>query len=164
MMALRGSTFTQDDLVREAVVALLEERRHWNPKKVGFVGVLMGAIRSIASNYKVATKDGNFSLPASQVFSPEGDDDEAASPTDMRPDGRPNPEEAAIISNMLSEVYESFSDDPEALVIMDGLRDRMTGTEIIEVLGIDRNAYETIVRRIRRKTAARWPKGSHNVR
>jgi hypothetical protein len=47
---------------------------------------------------------------------------------------------------------------------MDGLRDRMTGTEIIEALGIDRNSYETIVRRIRRKTAARWPKGSHNVR
>jgi hypothetical protein len=64
---------------------------------------------------------------------------------------------------MLFEVYESFSEDPEALVIMDGLRDLMTGSQIIEALGIDRNAYETIVRRIRRKTATQWPKGTHNV-
>jgi len=47
---------------------------------------------------------------------------------------------------------------------MDGWSDRMSGTEIIDALGIDRNAYETIVRRIRREVAARWPRGGHNVR
>jgi hypothetical protein len=47
---------------------------------------------------------------------------------------------------------------------MDGLRDLMTGSQIIEALEIDRTAYETIVRRIRRKIAVQWPKGTHNVR
>jgi DNA-directed RNA polymerase specialized sigma24 family protein len=164
MMALRGSAFTEEDLVREAILALLEERRTWNPKKVDFVGLLIGAIRSIASNYKAATEDGDFALPASQIVSPEEDEDEPSSPTEMFPDGRPTPEQAAVVSNLLSEVHESFSDDAEALVIMDGWRDRMSGTEIIEALEIDRSTYETIARRIRRKTAARWPKGSHNVR
>lgn len=165
MMALRGSPFTEQDLVSEAVVALLEERRHWNPKKVDFLGVVMGAMRSIASNYKVSTENGNFALPASQVSSPEGEDDEEASDVaELLPDRRPDPEKAVMISNLLFEVYESFSEDPEALVIMDGLRDLMTGSQIIEALGINRNAYETIVRRIRRKTATQWPKGTHNVR
>lgn len=165
MMALRGSSFTEQDLVSEAVVALLEERRHWNPKKVDFLGVVMGAMRSIASNYKVSTENGSFALPASQVSSPEGEDDEEAPDVaELLPDRKPTPEKAVMISNLLFEVYESFSEDPEALVIMDGLRDLMTGSEIIEALGIDRNAYETIVRRIRRKTATQWPKGTHNVR
>jgi hypothetical protein len=163
MMALRGSAFTEKDLVSEAVAALLEERRHWNPKKVDFLGVVMGAMRSIASNYKTSTESGDFALPASQVFSPEEDDEEAPGVAELLPDRRPDSEKAVIISNMLFEVYESFSEDPEALVIMDGLRDLMTGSQIIEALGIDRNAYETIVRRIRRKTATQWPKGTHNV-
>lgn len=163
MMALRGSAFTEKDLVSEAVAALLEERRHWNPKKVDFLGVVMGAMRSIASNYKTSTESGDFALPASQVFSPEEDDEEAPGVAELLPDRRPDSEKAVMISNMLFEVYESFSEDPEALVIMDGLRDLMTGSQIIEALGIDRNAYETIVRRIRRKTATQWPKGTHNV-
>jgi DNA-directed RNA polymerase specialized sigma24 family protein len=164
MMALRGSAFTEEDLVSEAVAALLKERRHWNPKKVDFLGVVMGAMRSIASNYKASAKNGDFALPASQVSSPEEDDEEAPNVAELLPDRRPDPEKAVMISNMLFEVYESFSEDPEALVIMDGLRDLMTGSQIIEALGIDRNAYETIVRRIRRKTATHWPKGTHNVR
>jgi hypothetical protein len=164
MMALRGSAFTEKDLVSEAVAALLEECRHWNPKKVDFLGVVMGAMRSIASNYKASTENGDFALPASQVSSPEEDDEEAPSVAELLPDRRPDTEKAVMISNMLFEVYESFSEDPEALVIMDGLRDLMTGSQIIEALGIDRNAYETIVRRIRRKTATQWPKGTHNVR
>jgi DNA-directed RNA polymerase specialized sigma24 family protein len=163
-MALRGSDFTEEDLVKEAIVALLEERRHWNPKKVDLVGVLMGAVRSIASNYRASKENGEYALPSSQIFSPAEDEAEADSPTEIHPDGRPNPEQTLIVSNFLAEIYSLFEDDPEAMVIMDGWRDRMSGPEIIAALEIDRNAYETIVRRIRRKAAARWPKGDLNVR
>ncbi len=161
MMALYGSDVTEEDLVQEAIVALLEQRRHWNPKKVDFVGVVMGAIRSIASNYKAAAKGGGFALPDSQLRSPDSDEDEeAVSLIGNYPDHSAGPEQVAIVSNMLSEVYELFVDDPEALVIMDGWRDNMSGTEIIEALEIDRTAYETIARRIRRTVAAHWPKGN----
>lgn len=162
-MALRGSAFTERDLVQAAIVALLKERRHWNPKKVDFVGVLIGAMRSIASNYRTTTKDGCFAIPESQLAAPAGDE-EPNSLAKVYPDSRLNPEQAAIISNTLSEVYELFEDDPESLVIMDGWRDGMSGSEIIDVLEIDRKAYETITRRIRRKVFAHWPKGSHHVR
>jgi hypothetical protein len=164
MMALRGCTFIGEDLLGQAVVALLDERRRWNPKKVNFVGVLMGAIKSIASNYLAATEDGNFALPVSQVSLVAENGDTTSTAMETPTDRRPNSEQIVVVSNLLAEVYYSFRDDPEALVIMDGWRDRMTGPEIIEALGIDRNAYETIVRRIRRKSAVLWPKGSRNVR
>ncbi len=163
-MALRGSASTEEDLVKDAIVALLEERRHWNPKKVDFVGVVMGAVRSIASNHRASTESGDFALPASQFSVVDEDENESNSPTDVHPDSRPTHEQVLIVSNLLSEIYELFGDDPEALVVMDGWRDRMSGTEIISALDIDRKIYETIVRRIRRKAAARWPKGDLNVR
>jgi DNA-directed RNA polymerase specialized sigma24 family protein len=162
-MALRGSTFSEQDLVQAAVTALLEERRHWRPGKVDFVGVLIGAIRSIASGYTARAEKKGYAFPASQFAAPEGED-EPESPTDIHPDGRLNPEQVVIVSDLLSEVYDLFQDDPEALVIMDGWRDEMSGIEIIEALEIDRKAYETIARRIRRKVSARWPKGGHHVR
>jgi hypothetical protein len=164
MMALRGSTFIAEDLLSQALVALLDERRRWNPKKVNFVGLLMGAIKSIASNYRAATQGGNFALPASQVSSAPQNRDKTSTAIETHTDSRPNPEQIVVVSNMLSEVYYSLRDDPEAIVVMDGWRDRMTGPEIIEALEIDRKAYETIVRRIRRKAAVLWPKGSRNVR
>jgi DNA-directed RNA polymerase specialized sigma24 family protein len=131
---------------------------------VDFVGVLMGAIKSIASNLWEAAKAKGFELPASQFVGPDEDGKEALSPADLLPATGLNPEQAAIASNLLTEIQETFSDDPEAHVVMDGLWDRMSGTEIIDALGIDRKTYETIVRRIRRQVAARWPKGIHNVR
>lgn len=163
-LGLRGIVHSGEDLLQDAVCALLEERRHWNPKKVDFVGVLMGAIKSIASNLWEAAKAKGFELPASQFVGPDEDGKEALSPVDLLPATGLNPEQAAIASNLLTEIQETFSDDPEAHVVMDGLWDRMSGTEIIDALGIDRKTYETIVRRIRRQVAARWPKGIHNVR
>lgn len=52
MMALYGAALDAEDLVQSAIIALLEQRRTWNPKRVTFTGVLMGAMKSIASNYK----------------------------------------------------------------------------------------------------------------
>jgi len=163
-LGLRGVVESGEDLVQGAVRALLEERRHWNPRKVDFVGVLMGAIKSTASNLREAAETRGFEIPASQLVEPAEDGKESLSRVDLLTDPGLNPEQAVIASNLLAEVQEAFNDDPEAFVVMDGWSDRMSGTEIIDALGIDRKAYETIVRRIRRQIAARWPKGIHNVR
>jgi hypothetical protein len=39
----------------------------------------------------------------------------------------------------------------------------MSGTEIVEVLEIDRKGYETIAKRIRRKSVERWSKVNTHV-
>jgi DNA-directed RNA polymerase specialized sigma24 family protein len=164
MLSLFGVSYTGEDLLQEAVFSLLEQRRHWSSKKVDFMGVLMGAIRSIAFNLKERSKTTGFEIPASQLVEQDADGAELLTPVDLVHETRLNPEQSVLVFGLLDELQEVFAEDPEALVIMDGWSDRMSGTEIIDALGIDRNAYETIVRRIRRQVDARWPRGSHNVR
>lgn len=164
MVSLFGVSCDGEDLLQEAVFSLLQERRHWNPKKVNFMGVLMGAIRSISFNLKERSKSTGFEIPASQFVEQDADGAEMPTPVDLAQEARLNPEQTVLVFSLLDELQEVFADDPEALVIMDGWSDRMSGTEIIDALGIDRNAYETIVRRIRRQVAAHWPKGGQNVR
>jgi DNA-directed RNA polymerase specialized sigma24 family protein len=164
MMALHGSTFTAEDLVQQAIFSLLEERRHWNSKKVDFVGLLIGVMRSMASNYKQASITSGFAVPASQLASPEDDNEASTNETDSYADTRLNAEQRMVIAAQVAEVYDFFMDDSEAQLVLDGWLDHMSGTEIMDALEIDRNKYETIVRRIRRRSAARWLKGSINVR
>lgn len=168
-MALYGGAYDGPDLVKEAIIALLEERRTWNPKKVNFVGVLMGAMKSIASNYKEKSLASGYSLPESQVATEE-EDGEAVSVVEQHPDSRLSPERQVLVKERLetttalvADIYEFFQNDAEAQLVMDGWRDGMSGTAIMETLEIDRTKYETIVRRIRRKSTARWPKEGNHV-
>jgi len=168
-MALYGGAYDGPDLVKEAIIALLEERRTWNPKKVNFVGVLMGAMKSIASNYKEKSLASGYSLPDSQVATEE-EDGETVSVIEQHPDSRRSPEQQVLVKErqegttaQLADIYEFFQADAEAQLVMDGWRDGLSGTAIMETLEIDRTKYETIVRRIRRKSTGRWPKEGNHV-
>jgi DNA-directed RNA polymerase specialized sigma24 family protein len=169
MMALYGGALDEKDLVQNAIIALLEERRTWNPKKVTFIGVLMGAMKSIASNYKQKSLKSGYSVPESQL-APVDEDDESESLVELHPDSRLNPEQQILASEeeeeavrFVEDLYAFLGEDLEALLVMDCWKEGLSGTEIIQTLEIDRKAYETIVRRIRRKSTAQWPKGSSHV-
>ena len=166
MIALYGGALDAKDLVQSAITALLEERRMWNPKKVTFVGMLMGAMKSMASNHKEKSLASGYSVPESQIVS--GDEDET--PVELHPDSRLNPEQQTLaaedendILRLVGELYDFFKDDAEACLVMDGWSEGLSGTEIIQTLEIDRKSYETIAKRIRRKSTARWPKVSSHV-
>lgn len=169
MMALYGGALDEKDLVQNAITALLEERRTWNPKKVTFIGVLMGAMKSIASNHKEKSLKSGYSVPESQLAT-DNEDDESETPVELHPDSRLNPEQQMVlaedekdITRLVGELYDFFENDAEARLVMDGWSEGLCGTEIIEALEIDRKGYETIAKRIRRKSTARWPKVSSHV-
>lgn len=169
MMVLYGGALDAKDLVQSAITVLLEERRTWNLKKVTFVGVLMGAMKSMASNHKGKSLASGYSVPASQIISGD-EDEESETPVALCPDSRLNPEQQILaaedesdILGLVGELYDFFNDDAEACLVMDGWREGLSGTEIIETLEIERKAYETIAKRIRRKSTARWPKVSSHV-
>lgn len=162
MMSLYGGAVDESDLVQLTFVSLLEQRRKWNPKKVSFIGLLIGAMRSIASNHKEKALSSGYAEAESQLGS-DDEDEEVASLIERHPDARLTPEQQLILGNWATEVYDYFHDDVEACVLMDGWKDGMSGTEIIETLEIDRKGYETIVRRIRRRFFARWSKVSSHV-
>ena len=169
MMALYGAALDAGDLVQSAIIGLLEQRRTWNPKKVTFIGVLMGAIRSIASNHKDKSLKSGYSVPESQLVSGD-EDDESGTPIELHPDSRLNPEQQMVsaedekdITRLVGELYDFFEGDAEARLVMDGWSEGLSGTEIIEALEIDRKGYETIAKRVRRKSTARWPKVTSHV-
>jgi DNA-directed RNA polymerase specialized sigma24 family protein len=168
-MALYGGAVDGPDLVQQAIVALLQERRTWKPSQVNFVGLLTGAIRSIASNHKEKSLSSGYSIPESQI-APTHDGDESEALTSLRSDSRPNQEQTMIQAErdaenvvLVEELYGFFDHDEEARDVMDGWRAGMSGTEIIEVLEIDRKGYETIAKRIRRKSVKRWSKVNIHV-
>lgn len=168
-MALYGASVDESDLVQEAIAALLQERRTWKPSQVNFVGVLIGAIKSIASNHKAKSLSSGYSIPESQIAT-TNDEDESEAPTALHADTHPNQEQTMIqaeraADNVLrvQELYSFFEHDKEARDVMDGWREGMTGTEIMEILEIDRKGYETIAKRIRRKSVGRWSKVNTHV-
>lgn len=163
MMALYGGSVDEFDLVQLAFTAVLEERRSWNTKKVSFVGFLIGAMRSIASNHKSKALRSGYAEPDSQVAS-EDEEEGVVSLVESHPDARLTPEQQLILVNWITEVYHYFNEDAEACLVMDCWKDGLSGTDIIETLEIERKGYETIVRRIRRRFAARWSKVSSHVR
>jgi DNA-directed RNA polymerase specialized sigma24 family protein len=168
-MALYGGAVDETDLVQQAIVALLEERRTWKPTQVNFVGLLIGAIRSIASNHKAKSLSSGYSIPESQ-FAPADDGDESEALTALCADSRPNQEQTMLQAERkannvvrVQELYGFFDRDKEARDVMDGWRAGMSGTNIIEVMEIDRKGYETIAKRIRRKSVERWSKVNTHV-
>lgn len=169
MMSLYGGAVEAHDLVQTAITALLIERRRWNPKKVTFIGVLMGAVKSIASNHKTKALASGYAFPESQLVSSD-EEDQPESPIESRADARLTPdlqmvanEDEGDILRVVAELYDFFKDDAEACLVMDGWRDGLSGTEIMEILEIERKGYETIVRRIRRKSAGRGSKVNSHV-
>jgi DNA-directed RNA polymerase specialized sigma24 family protein len=169
MMSLYGAAVDSKDLVQRAVVEMLEGRRTWNPKNVTFSGVLMGAVKSIASNHKAKSIASGYSVPDSQVSS-DNDEDELKTRIETFPDARLNAEQQMVTAEddedmirLVEDLYAFFGEDLEALLVMDCWKEGLSGSEIMQTLEIDRTKYETIVRRIRRKSTARWPKGNNHV-
>lgn len=169
-MKLYGGAIDDSELMRLAIVDLLESRRKWNPKKVAFTGVVMGAMRSIASNYVAKSTRNGYSVSDSQVGNDDEADGDRRTPLASVADARLNAELQMVATEreletdtFVTGIYEFFESDAEAQLVMDGWREGKNGPAIMLDLGIDQTAYETIAKRIRRKSTARWPKGSDYV-
>jgi hypothetical protein len=159
----------ENDLLQDGVVSLLEGQRSWKPGQVDFVGVLIGAMRSIASNLSQKGKDSD-SRPILEfeptVRTQEG---EQLSILEVAADPRQNPEMSLLKSELqteeelLAEIERFFEDDTIASLILDGWKNDMKGPEIAASLEISKKEYDAAVRRIRRATTVRWPEGKPYV-
>ncbi len=169
-MRLYGAAVDGGDVMQRAISALLESRRSWNPKKVTFVGVVLGAMRSIASNHKAKSLRNGYSVADSQLADSLDEDHHGPTSLELLADTLPSAELEMVTTECENEarlfvagICEFFEADAEAQLVMNGWLEGKSGAEIIVDLGIDRTGYETIAKRIRRKSTARWPKGSGYV-
>lgn len=158
-----------EDLLQEAIRATLSgveldapNDRRWKKGTVNFVRHLIGAMRSISSHWR-------------EQFDP----DEAFSESEVirvSPDGKVTNPVRDVASSVpgINRVIEAKAavEHIERLVaghslsslIIDGLREGMTGPEIQRVLEISQKEYETAMKWLRRTVRADASKEGSNVR
>lgn len=138
---------THEDLLQDAITATLGGNRHWS-KSVDFVKHLREAMRSISTTWRKVF-DPNEAHLASEVIekTPEG---RMKNPMDQVCSPVLNPEQTLAMKEKLLDVEEKLTwieklvaDDPLASLIVEGLREGMTGPTIQDALGVSKTEYET---------------------
>jgi DNA-directed RNA polymerase specialized sigma24 family protein len=163
-----AGTIDANDLLQEAIQRVLGEKRHWKPAKVDFVGFLIGAMKSIASNWKAQAKRNPPTIRESDF--PEADEESPPSPFELARDSRPEPLQELLDSDLpteewlVEEIEALFADDTICSLILGAWRDGENGPTIMKTLELTRTQYDTAVRRINRRILKRWPEGRPNVR
>ena len=134
-----------EDLLSEACLRVCEGRRHWDPGAVSFVGFLIGAMRSISSHWREECSESEAYL-ASELRS----DHPAADPVENARSQRPDAERTLVAKDTLDAINGKFRDDPEVLLVIEGLGEGMKGPAIQEALGLTPDQYEAAFKRMRR--------------
>jgi DNA-directed RNA polymerase specialized sigma24 family protein len=157
-----------DDLLQVAIQRVLEEKRHWKPAKVDFVGFLIGSMKSIASSRKTRAKRNPPVIRESEF--PEADEETLLNPFGLAADPRPHALQELLDSDLptqewlVKEIEALFANDSVCYLILGAWSDGENGPTIMTTLELTRTQYDTAVRRIVRKIHKRWPEGRPDVR
>ena len=152
--ALRRKSLGRDakDLLQEAVTATLARERLWNKEAVDFVGHLLGVVRSTAWAWR-RRFDADEPYLESEVVRTYPDGKEVnpmVNATSPALDAR----RVTKTKDHLDHIETLLAGRPLAVLIVAGLRDKMTGPEIKEELGISQTELETEMKWVRRTVRA----------
>ncbi|HEY9100340.1 MAG TPA: sigma-70 family RNA polymerase sigma factor [Thiobacillus sp.] len=151
-----GRPFSFDELLQEAFIRVIDGARNC-PRDVTLVKFLANVMRSITSSWVKASRTEPVHLAVESNEDPDLDPmlnsaDTARTPAEMVLDLQ----EALKTAN---DVIALFDDDQQAQLVLEGHMDELTAEEIRELLGIDKTAYATIKKRIRRRIDQHYPDG-----
>jgi DNA-directed RNA polymerase specialized sigma24 family protein len=158
------------DLLNDAVLRLLNEKRRWKPKKVDLVGQLAGIITSIESDWLKRGQRGEVPVLETDLTRDNSEGAEIPTAVELATDSRPDPEQATLASEGLTQeqlfqqIEDLFSQDPLASLIFSEWQRETTGPEIMKALDLTRQQYDTAVRRMDRAIQKHWPEGMPHVR
>jgi len=140
---------TGDDLLQTAVTDLLEDTRRWSKAKIGFAGFLIGAMRSISSNWARSFKKEDTPVAETDLLRTnlEG---ETFSPLDDVQTHFPDPEQTQHQKQTLEQIETLFKGDEKAQMVLMGWTEGYDPAGVREFWGLSLNDYNTIVCRIRR--------------
>jgi len=149
---LRGTRFAPRGLVQEAVCrAILGDRRC--PKHVPVMAFLVMTMKSIASH------DREQRWKTLQVVPRHGE--ASVAPSDC-PADELSPEEHMIEQqavDAVKQIDDVFQDDPEAQLVIMGWADGLRGRALREATGLDQDALDYAVKRIRTRMKKKYPNG-----
>jgi DNA-directed RNA polymerase specialized sigma24 family protein len=159
-----------EDIMQEAMLRVLQEKRHWKPQKVDFVGLLAGIIVSIESDWRKRGKRGETPVLETDLPATNSDGETVPTVLQQAADPRPTPEQQLVQGESLTQeqlfqqIEELFSEDPLAALIFSEWQRGTKGPEIMKALDLTRQDYDTAVRRMDRAIEKRWPEGMPYVR
>lgn len=159
-----------NDILQVAIRRVLEDKRHWKPQKIDFVGFLAGVIASIEFDWRKQGKRRETPVLETDLPSLNADGDEIPNAIQRAVDCRLNPEQLLIESEELTQeklfqqIEALFSEDALASLIYSEWRRGPKGPEIMKALDLTRTEYDTAVRRMDRAIQKNWPEGMPHVR
>ena len=141
-----------EDLLQEVMGDTLSRDRRWNKEAVDFLGHLFGAVRSKTWAWRKQFDEDEPYLESEVVRTyPDGREvNPVLNATSPALDAR----RVTKARDRLDHIEALLAGRPLAVLIVAGLRDKMTGPEIQEELGISRTEFETEMKWVRRTVRA----------
>jgi len=146
-----------DDLVQEGLMRAIDERNC--PDNVSVVRFVVGIIRSIASGESDKLANQVDFIPIDHTG---GATDTVLSIADEAEDAEAQliaGERAEACRKMHGEIVALFADDQVALLVLEGMMDGMSVDEMLELTGLDRTAYDSKRKLIRRRISKKFTNG-----
>ena len=159
-----------NDILQVAIHRVLENKRHWKPQKIDFVGFLAGVVSSIEFDWRKQGKRGDMPVLETDLPPSNADGDDMPNAIQNAVDHRPKPEQQLIESEELTQedlfrqIEELLSEDSLASLIFIERRRGTKGPEIMKALDLTRTEYDTAVRRMDRAIQKNWREGMPHVR
>ena len=144
----RGAGRNEDDLLYDAITAVLEGRRKWIKENCKFMAFLQGVMHSLASHIR----DGKVIDAFDEIDpNPENEQDSADDFWEQTPtQEHSDPEQLLLARDLDSQIRERFADDVVVLLIYESLQVKMKPATIRLALDITENEYHAAVKRLRR--------------
>jgi hypothetical protein len=148
----RGAGLSPEDLLQNALVAVLEGRRKWLKSRVDFVKFLLGVIQSFSSHIVEGKPSDAFDDVVAYEVADEDTDALDRLPSPAAPTPEQELENAELERQAVAldgRIREHFKDDDHALVVYEGLCDNMKPAEIREC-GLTEKEYDAAQKRLKR--------------
>lgn len=146
-----------EDLIQEAFMRALDTRVC--PSDIDVVKFLAEIIRSVADGEAEKVEHKSRLVP---IANTGGADDLAYDIADEAANAEARLIEAEHAERCVAAhagLVALFDDDPTAQLILEGMMDDMAGEELRELTGLDKVAYDSKRKAIRRKIAKHYPNG-----
>jgi len=148
----RGAGLSPEDLIQDAMMAILDGRRKWRKSRVDFVKLLIGVIKSLSSHIV----DGKARDAFDDVVEYQAPDEDSDALDRMPSAAALSPEEQLEADELEQEataldakIRDHFKDDDHALIIYQGLSESMKPAEIREC-GLGDKEYDAAQKRLKR--------------
>lgn len=145
----KADSRTGDDLLQTALTDILSDTRRWNKSKVEFLGLMIGATKSISSNWARSYKARETAVLETDLRR-ENDEGKIFGSLDNVQVQRPNPEQSLRSKQTLEQIHILFKDDEQAEMVLIAWQDGYDPPGVRELWRLSKTEYNTIVRRIRR--------------